>query len=106
MLYGNLRDFAEAIIKGDKYKAPSGNLRDLAEAMIKGDKYKAPSGPLRDFADAVIRRDKYKAADKAHGELIWSGVHLFFVICSPISSRFASGYSVNPDKRLYEALRA
>ena len=41
MLYGNLRDFAEAIIKGDKYKAPSGNLRDLAEAMIKGDKYKA-----------------------------------------------------------------
>lgn len=31
MLYGNLRDFAEAIIKGDKYKAPSGNLRDLAQ---------------------------------------------------------------------------
>ena len=44
MLYGNLRDFAEAIIKGDKYKAPSGNLRDLAEAILTGDKYKAWQG--------------------------------------------------------------
>jgi hypothetical protein len=52
MLFGNLREFADAIISGDKYKAPSGNLRELSDAIISGDKYKAPSGILREFADA------------------------------------------------------
>jgi len=40
MLFGNLREFADAIISGDKYKAPSGNLRELSDAIISGDKYK------------------------------------------------------------------
>ena len=61
MLYGNLRDFADAIISRDKYKA-TGQLRELADAIISGDKYKAPSGHLRDLADAIINRDKYKVA--------------------------------------------
>jgi len=38
-----------------------GNLRPLAEAIIRGDKYKASSGPHREFAEAIIRGDKYKA---------------------------------------------
>ena len=41
MLVGKLRGLAEAIITGDKFKAPSGPLRGLAEAIITGDKFKA-----------------------------------------------------------------
>ena len=63
MLFGNLREFAEALIIGDKYKVQAGPLRETAEAIINGDKYKAPSGPLRDFADAIIHRDKYKVSN-------------------------------------------
>lgn len=43
MLFANLREFADAIISGDKYNAPSGNLSELADAIISGDKYKLPS---------------------------------------------------------------
>ena len=41
MLLGNLRPLAEAIIKGDHWKAPSGPLRKFAEAINKGDHWKA-----------------------------------------------------------------
>ena len=41
MLLGNLREFAVAIISGDKWKAPSGSHRKLADAIIHGIKWKA-----------------------------------------------------------------
>ena len=40
MLFGNLREFAEALIKGDKYKVQAGPLRETADAIISSDKYK------------------------------------------------------------------
>lgn len=50
MLFVNLREFADAVISGNKYKAASRNLRELADAIISCDKYKAPSG-YRSLAD-------------------------------------------------------
>lgn len=40
MLFGNLIEFAEALIKGDKYKVQAGPLRETADAIISSDKYK------------------------------------------------------------------
>ena len=40
MLYGQLRGLVEALITGNKHKAPRGPLRNLAEEILTGNKYK------------------------------------------------------------------